>query len=320
GRIAGLVLPVSSKFLFDTVLHKSRPDLLVQLIGIVLSATIIQGIASFSLTQLVSKEGQRAITELRRRVQAHIGLLSLNYYDANKTGALVSRIMSDVEGVRNLIGTGLVEFCGGILTAILALAILVRTNAVMTGIALGFMLMLMIAFGRAFKTIRPIFRDRGKINAEVTGRLTESLGGVRVVKGYHAEERESAVFSAGALRLLQNVFKTLTATSLMGLSSVVMLGIVSSIIMYNGARQILAGHMTQGDLIMYTALMGFMVAPVAQIASIGTQITEALAGLDRTRDVLEQHREDLDPERAIVLPPVNGEIVFDHVDFSYQPA
>jgi ABC-type multidrug transport system fused ATPase/permease subunit len=319
GRVCGLVLPVSSKFLFDTVIRHNRPDLLPFLIGAVVSATIIQGVTSFSLTQLISKEGQRAITELRRRVQAHIGRLPLNYYDANKTGALVSRIMSDVEGVRNLIGTGLVEFCGGILTAVLALSILLEVNARMTLIALGFLVVLMVAFARAFKTIRPIFRERGKINAEVTGRLTESLGGVRVVKGYHAEEREAEVFGAGALRLLQNVFKTLTATSLMGLSSVVMLGVVSAIIMYNGARQILAGHMTQGDLIMYTALMGFLVAPVAQIASIGTQITEALAGLDRTREVLDQHREDADPLRQVKLPMIDGEIVFDHVDFAYEP-
>ncbi len=319
GRVCGLVLPVSTKFLFDRVIHDHRPDLLLPLIAAVVCATMIQGATSFALTQLVSKEGQRTITELRRRVQAHIGKLPLSYYDANKTGALVSRIMSDVEGVRNLIGTGLIEFCGGILTAVLALVILLKVNARMTLIALGFLLLLMVAFARAFKTIRPIFRDRAKINAEVTGRLTESLGGVRVVKGYHAEEREAAVFGAGALRLLQNVFKTLTATSLMGLSSVVMLGIVSAIIMYNGARQILAGHMTQGDLIMYTALMGFLVAPVAQIASIGTQITEALAGLDRTRDVLDQHREDVDPERAATLPAIRGDIVFEHVDFSYEP-
>jgi ABC-type multidrug transport system fused ATPase/permease subunit len=319
GRVCGLVVPVSSKFLFDTVIDRKRPDLLPFLVGAVICATIIQGATSFALTQLISKEGQRAITELRRRVQAHIGRLPLNYYDANKTGALVSRIMSDVEGVRNLIGTGLVEFCGGILTAVLALTILLKVNARMTLIALGFLVVLMVAFARAFKTIRPIFRERGKINAEVTGRLTESLGGVRVVKGYHAEEREAAVFGAGALRLLQNVFKTLTATSLMGLSSVVMLGIVSSIIMYNGASQILGGHMTKGDLFMYTALMGFMVAPVAQIASIGTQITEALAGLDRTREVLDQHREDADPERRVKLPVIQGEIVFEHVDFAYEP-
>jgi subfamily B ATP-binding cassette protein MsbA len=319
GRMCGLVLPVSSKFLFDTVIRRNRPDLLPLLVGAVVSATLIQGLTSFSLTQLISKEGQRAITELRRRVQAHIGLLPLNYYDANKTGALVSRIMSDVEGVRNLIGTGLVEFLGGILTALLALGILLKVNARMTLIALGFLVALMVAFAKAFKTIRPIFRDRAKINAEVTGRLTESLGGVRVVKGYHAEEREAGVFATGALRLLQNIFKTLTATSLMGLSSVVMLGIVSSIIMYNGARQILAGHMTPGDLIMYTALMGFMVAPVAQVAAIGTQLTEALAGLDRTREVLEQHREDADPERTVILPSIHGDIAFEHVDFSYEP-
>src|SRR5499427_4129995 len=318
GRVSGLVLPVSTKFLFDTVIRHNRPDLLPFLIGAVVCATLLQGATSFALTQLISKEGQRAITELRRTVQAHIGKLPLSYYDANKTGALVSRIMTDVEGVRNLIGTGLIEFFGGILTAVLALGILLKVNARMTLIALGFLVALMIAFAQAFKTIRPIFRDRAKINAEVTGRLTESLGGVRVVKGYHAEEREAGVFGAGALRLLQNVFKTLTATSLMGLSSVVMLGIVSSIIMYNGARQILAGHMTQGDLIMYTALMGFMVAPVAQIAAIGTQITEALAGLDRTREVLDQSREDADPERALALPPIQGEIIFEHVDFSYE--
>ena len=319
GRACGLVLPVSSKFLFDNVIEKHQPGLLLPILGAVVAATIIQGISSFSLTQLVSKEGQRAITELRRKVQAHIGKLPLGYYDANKTGALVSRIMSDVEGVRNLIGTGLVEFCGGILTAVFALGILLKVNARMTLVALGFLIVLMVAFARAFKTIRPIFRERAKINAEVTGRLTESLGGVRVVKGYHAEDREAAVFGSGAQRLLQNVFKTLTATSLMGLSSVVMLGIVSSIIMYNGAREILAGHMTRGELIMYTALMGFMVAPVAQIASIGTQITEALAGLDRTRDVLEQNREDVDPERTVILPAIRGDIAFEHVNFEYEP-
>src|SRR5262249_12087582 len=246
GRVTGLVLPVSTKFLLDTVIGKHRADLLLPLVGAVITGTLIQGLTSFALTQLISKEGQRAITELRRRVQAHVGRLPLNYYDANKTGALVARIMTDVEGVRNLIGTGLIDFCGGILTAVLALGILLKINALMTLVALGFLLLLILAFGRAFKTIRPIFRERAKINAEVTGRLTESLGGVRVVKGYHAEERESEVFASGALRLLQNVLKTLTATSLMGLSSVVMLGIVSAIIMYNGAREILAGHMTQG--------------------------------------------------------------------------
>ena len=319
GRLAGLVLPASTKFLIDDVINKHRPDKLLMLVLVVASATLIQGITSFSLTQLLSKEAQRLITELRRKVQAHVGHLSLNYYDANKTGALVSRIMSDVEGVRNLIGTGLVEFLGGILTAVLALGILLKINAWMTSIAIGFLLILTVALGRAFKTIRPIFRERAKINAEVTGRLTESLGGVRVVKGYHAEERESDVFSGGVQKLLDNVLKSLTAISLMGLSSTMMIGIVSAIIMYMGARQIFGGHMTVGGLFSYTMFMGFLIAPVAQIASIGTQITEALAGLDRTREVLAENREDEDPERSTVLPVINGRIEFEHVDFSYEP-
>lgn len=318
GRVCGLVLPAAPKFLIDDVIGKHRPDLLLLLVAAVAAATLVQGVTSFTLTQLLSKEAQRLITELRRKVQTHVGRLSLNYYDANKTGALVSRIMSDVEGVRNLIGTGLVDFCGGVLTAVLALGFLLKFNAQMTGIAIGFLIVLMVALGRAFKTIRPIFRERAKINAEVTGRLTESLGGVRVVKGYHAEDRESSVFAGGVQRLLENVLKTLTATSLMGLISTVMLGAVSSIIMYLGARQILAGHMTVGQLFSYTMFLGFLIAPVAQIASIGTQITEALAGLDRTREVLAEGREDLDPDRTIVLPSIVGKIQFENVNFSYE--
>src|SRR5258708_4415672 len=231
GRLCGLVLPASPKFLIDNVIGKHRPDLLLPLVLAVLGATLIQGLTSFSLTQLLSKEGQRLISELRRRVQTHVGRLSLNYYDANKTGALVSRIMSDVEGIRNLIGTGLVEFCGGVLTALLSLGFLLKYNAQMTRIALGFLVVLMVALSRAFKTIRPIFRERAKINAEVTGRLTESLGGVRVVKGYHAEERESNVFSRGVHRLLDNVLKSLIAASLMGLTPPAVLGVVGTIIM-----------------------------------------------------------------------------------------
>jgi ABC-type multidrug transport system fused ATPase/permease subunit len=319
GRACGLMLPLSPKFLLDDVIGKHRPDLLLPLVSAVVVATLIQGITSFSLTQLLSKEGQRLIAELRRRVQAHVGRLSLSYYDANRTGALVSRIMSDVEGVRNLIGTGLVEFCGGMLTAVLALCVLLKFNAQMTGVAIGFVILLVFALGRTFKAIRPIFRERAKINAEVTGRLTESLGGVRVVKGYHAEEREAGVFSAGVQRLLDNVLKTLTSMSMMGLTSNVVLGVVGATITFMGARQILAGHMTTGALFSYTMFMGFMVAPVAQIASIGTQITEALAGLDRTREVLAELREDQDTERTIVLDQIQGNITFEHVNFSYEP-
>ncbi|HST77638.1 MAG TPA: ABC transporter transmembrane domain-containing protein, partial [Verrucomicrobiae bacterium] len=319
GRLCGLVLPYSTKILIDNVIGKHRSELLVPLVAAVLVATLVQGLSSFSLTQLLSKEGQRVIAELRRKVQEHVGRLSLSYYDASKTGVLVARIMNDVEGVRNLIGTGLVEFCGGLLTAVLALVILLKMNVWMTVIALGFLTVLMIALSRAFKTIRPIFRERSKINAEVTGRLTESLGGVRVVKGYHAEEREAGVFSQGVQRLLNNVLKSLTATSVMGLSSTVTLGVVSSIIMFIGARQIMAGHMTVGVLFSYTMFMGFLVAPVAQIASIGTQITEALAGLDRTREVLNERQEHQDPERTIVLPRIEGQIAFEHVNFAYDP-
>ncbi|HZD07946.1 MAG TPA: ABC transporter ATP-binding protein, partial [Candidatus Limnocylindrales bacterium] len=319
GRLCGLVLPAAPKYLLDDVIGKHRAGVLLPLVLVVLGATLIQGLTSFALTQLLSKEGQRLISELRKRVQTHVGRLSLNYYDANKTGALVSRIMSDVEGIRNLIGTGLVEFFGGVLTAVLSLGFLLKYNAEMTGIAIGFLVVLMVALSRAFKTIRPIFRERAKINAEVTGRLTESLGGVRVVKGYHAEERESNVFGRGVQRLLDNVLKSLTATSLMGLTSTVVLGVVSAIIMFIGARQILAGHMTAGQLFSYTMFMGFLIAPVAQMASIGTQITEALAGLDRTREVLEERREDQDPERSIVLGHINGAITFENVDFSYEP-
>ncbi|MGC2695204.1 MAG: ABC transporter ATP-binding protein [Candidatus Angelobacter sp.] len=319
GRLCGLMLPLSPKFLIDDVINKHRPDLLLPLVGAVLAATFIQGITSFSLTQLLSKEAQRLIAELRRRVQEHVGRLSLSYYDGNKTGTLVARIMTDVEGVRNLIGTGLVEFCGGVLTAVLALGVLLKFNAQMTAIAIGFLLVLMVALGRTFKTIRPIFRERSKINAEVTGRLTESLGGVRVVKGYHAEEREAGVFSGGVQRLLNNVLKTLTAMSMMGLISNVVLGVVGATITYMGAKQILAGHMTVGQLFSYTMFMGFMVAPVAQIASIGTQITEAMAGLDRTQEVLAENREDADPNRTTVLPGIHGAINFEHVNFSYEP-
>ncbi len=318
GRMCGLVLPLAPKFLIDTVIGKHRPALLLPLVCAVLGATLIQGIISFSLTQLLSKEGQRAIAELRRKVQAHVGRLPLNYYDANRTGALVSRIMSDVEGVRNLIGTGLADFCGGLLTAVFSLCAMLYFNAPMTGIALGFLLVLMVALSRTFKTIRPIFRERSKINAEVTGRLTESLGGVRVVKGYHAEQREAGVFSGGVQRLLDNVLRTLTAMSMMGLISNVMLGIIGAIIMFMGARQILAGHMQVGELFSYTMLMGFLVAPVAQVANIGTQITEALAGLDRTREVLEESREDFDPQRTLVLGEIRGAINFEHVDFEYE--
>src|SRR5207253_602360 len=225
-RLCGLVLPASSKYLIDDVLGKRHYQLLSVLVGAVVAATLIQGLTSFTLTQLLSKAAQRLIAELRAKVQAHVGRLPVTYFDANKSGTMVSRIMSDVEGIRNLIGTGLVEFVGGLLTAVIALVVLIRISPLMTGLALLIMASFALVLGKAFRTIRPIFRERGKINAEVTGRLNESLGGVRVVKGFHAEDREAAVFEAGAFRLFENVRKTLFATSIIGLASTLLMGVV----------------------------------------------------------------------------------------------
>src|SRR6267143_4517346 len=243
-RVSGLLLPASQKYLFDNVFGKHQTNLLVPLVVAVLAATLVQGVTSYALTQLLSKAAQRMITELRRKVQEHVGRLPVAYYDSNKTGALVSRIMSDVEGIRNLLGTGLIEFTGGVLTAVVVLVILLKTSLLMTGIAAVVIAGFTLTLRKAFGTIRPIFRERGKINADVTGRLTESLGGVRVVKGYHAESREEKVFAGGVKRLLDNILKTLTATSILGLSSSVLVGLVGAVVMYVGARQILAGSMT----------------------------------------------------------------------------
>src|SRR5205814_1185775 len=248
-RVSGLVLPYSTKFLIDTVIAKHHAERLRPLVLLVLCATIIQGITSFSLTQLLSKAAQRLIAELRQKVQVHISRLPVAFYDSNKTGTLVSRIMSDVEGVRNLLGTGLVELAGGLITSGIAMVVLFRISPLMTVIAFTFLLCFGLALKKAFGTIRPIFRERSKINAEVTGRLAESLGGVRVIKGYHAEEREEAVFASGVRRLLDNVMRTLTATSVMSLSASLLLGVVGAVIMYVGARQIMAGTLTIGGLI-----------------------------------------------------------------------
>jgi ABC-type multidrug transport system fused ATPase/permease subunit len=317
-RVGGLVLPASTKYLIDDVIGKKQTQLLLPIIAAVVAATIVQGLTSFTLTQLLSKSAQRMITDLRKQVQAHIGRLSVSYYDANKTGALVSRIMSDVEGVRNLIGTGLVEFVGGLMTAVIALVILLRISTMMTLVAFGVLVVFAYALNRAFATIRPIFRARPKINAEVTGRLTESLGGVRVVKGYHAEEHEEQVFGSGVQRLLDNVLKTLTATSLMGLSASALTGIVSSVIMFLGARQILAGTMTLGNFVSYVFFLGLLIAPVFQIVNIGTQITEAVTGLERTREILSESKEDADPARQITLGRIEGRVEFQDVHFAYE--
>lgn len=318
-RLSGLVLPASTKYLLDDVILKRQTGLLMPLVVAVIAATAVQGLTSYSLTQLLSKSSQRMIAELRVKVQAHIGRLPVTFYDANKSGVLVSRIMSDVEGVRNLIGTGLVEFAGGILTAVFALAYLLRVSVTMTAAASAAILIFGVGLSRAFKVIRPIYRARPKINAEVIGRLTESLGGVRVVKGYHAEEREEKVFAAGVRRLLDNVLKTLTATSLMSSSAIALLGITSAMIMFFGARTILSGAMTPGGFVSYLAFLAMLIAPVSQIVGIGPQITEALVGLERTREILNEKREDESAERTVRLDRVEGRVVFDQVGFAYDP-
>ena len=316
--VAGLALPASTKYLVDNVMLKHQVRLLTPLVLAVLAATIIQGVTSFTLTQLLSKEGQRLIAQLRRRVQEHVGRLPVAYYDANKAGVLVSRIMTDVEGVRNLIGTGLVEFLGGVLTALLSLIILLRTSALLTSTSLLFIVAFSLVLNKAFSRIRPIFRERGKITAEVTGRLTESLAGVRVVKGYHAEAQEARVFAGGVQRLLENVFRSLTAISLMSLSATVLMGVVGAVVMFLGSRQVFAGTLTLGEFTMFTAFLAFLVAPVFQVVGIGTQLTEALAGLDRTQEVLHERPEDEDTRRNRSIGSIQGVVSFQHVTFAYD--
>jgi len=320
-RVAGLVLPYTSKPLMDTVLspQHSHPELLPRIIAIVFTAMVVQAITSFSLTQLLSKAGQRLIAEMRRQVQRHVGLLSVSYYDENRTGTLVARIMSDVEGVRNLVGTGLVEFVGGLLTAVLAFIYLMHRSATVTLTVFLVMGAFVFILQRGFKVIRPIFRERAKINAEVTGRLTESLGGVRVIKGYHAEEREASVFSAGVERLLSNVMKSLTMTSSLSAASTTVLGLVSALVMWLGGHQVLAGSWTVGDYFSYNMFLAFMIAPVFQIVNIGTQLTEAFAGLDRTGEIMSELEENKSPGRTEKMSPIHGTVRFDDVEFAYDP-
>ncbi len=320
-RLAGLVLPIVSKPLLDKVLSPvhPQPGLLPRIIAAVMIATIVQAISSYSLTQLLSVAGQRLIAEMRREVQRHVGLLSVAYYDENRTGTLVARIMTDVEGVRNLVGTGLVQFVGGMLTAVLVFFFLLYQSVVVTLTVFAVVGAFVFVLQYGFKVIRPIFRERGKINAEVTGRLTESLGGVRVIKGYHAEDREHKVFSAGVDRLLDNVMKSLTMTSVLGSASTTVLGIVSALVMWLGGHLVLNSTWTVGSYFQYNVFLALMVAPVFQIVNVGTQLTEAFAGLDRTNEVMAELEENRDPGRTVKMQPINGTVRFEDVEFAYTP-
>ncbi len=319
--VAGLTLPYLTKFLVDGVLNAAHPapQLLPRLIAAVFVATIVQAVTAFALTQLLSKEGQKLISELRKQVQRHVGQLSVAYYDSNRTGTLVARIMNDVEGVRNLIGTGLVEFVGGVLTSVLAFAYLLHRSVTVTLTVFVVIALFTVILQSGFKKIRPIFRERAKINAEVTGRLTESLGGVRVIKGYHAEDREASVFGRGVDRLLQNVVSSLTMTSSLSAASTTVLGLVSCIVMWLGGHLVMQHRWLVGDYVSYLAFLAFMIAPVFQIVNIGTQLSEAFAGLDRTTEILAELDENSDPARTRLMPPIDGNVRFANVEFAYDP-
>ncbi|MGA3008958.1 MAG: ABC transporter ATP-binding protein [Terracidiphilus sp.] len=320
-RVALLVMPYISKPFMDKVLNQEHPhpELLPGIIAVVFTAMVIQAISSFALTQLLSKAGQRLIAEMRRQVQRHVGLLSVSYYDENRTGTLVARIMTDVEGVRNLVGTGLVEFVGGLFTAILAFVYLLHLSASVTLTAFAVMGAFVFVLQYAFRVIRPIFRERGKINAEVTGRLTESLGGVRVIKGYHAEDREAGVFAEGVGRLLDNVMKSLTMTSALAATATTAVGLLTAIVMSMGGHLIMAHKWTFGDYLSYNMFLVFMTAPIFQIVAIGTQLTEAFAGLDRTNELMAELEENQSPERTLNMPPIHGTVTFENVEFAYDP-
>lgn len=316
--LAGLVLPYASKSLMDDIIPSKNFDALMQMMLYVGSAILVQALTSFALTRLLSVEAQRLISILRSRVQKKLLTLPIRFFDNNKSGALVSRVMSDVEGVRNLVGTGFVQLIGGSITAVISLVILIKINATMTAIVLLPVGLFAFIAMKAFKYIRPIFRERGKIQAEVTGRLTETLNGVRVIKGFNAEKQESEIFASGVERLFLNVKKSLTSTAIMTSSSTFLLGLASAGIMGIGGYFIIHDTMTFGEFLSFTLFLGFMIAPIVQMSNIGSQLTEALAGLDRTQELMTMDEED-DPEvRTIVLDKLEGDIEFKDISFSYE--
>jgi len=318
-RLSGLVLPGTTKYLLDEVIGKGRRELLGGLLAAAGAATLLQAATSFGLSQVLGRAAQRSITELRRKVQRHVGRLSVSYFDQTKAGALLSRVMTDAEGIRNLVGTGLVEVAGGLLTALLALGILFYLNARLTAVALAVLSLFGIVLLFAFKTLRPLFRERSKINADVSGRLTESFSGVRVVKAYRAERREALVFSQGVHRLFRNVAKTMSGFSAVTAFSTLLLGVVGVAIMGIGAKDVLAGRMTIGSFFSFTMYLGLLVGPVVQIVSIGSQITEAFAGLERIREIRNELAEDAGDAEHARLGRVEGRIEFRDVHFEYQP-
>lgn len=317
-RLASLVLPLKSKELLDEIIPNQDIDGLINMILIVAGAIFVQAVTSFALTRLLSVEAQLLISKLRAKVQKKVLSLPISYFDNNKSGALVSRIMSDVEGVRNLVGTGLVQLFGGLVTAIISLVLLINISGKMTLFVLTPVLLFAIIALKAFGYIRPIFRKRGVINSEVKGRLTETLNGVRVIKGFNAEDQENISFEKGVDRLFQNVKKSLTATAIMTSSSVFLLGLASVGIMGIGGAMIIEGTLTTGDFLTFTLLLGYMIAPIVQMSNIGSQLTEAFAGLDRTEEIMNMDSEACDQLRTIELDRILGNVEFKDVSFSYE--
>lgn len=317
-RLASLVLPGASKYLMDEVIAEGDMQMLKTLVLVVMAAIVVQSITSFALTRILSVEAQHLISQLRVKVHRQIIYLPIRFFDNSKSGELVSRIMTDVEGVRNLVGTGLVQLFGGILTAIISLVLLINISPMMTLYVLVPVSIFGVISMKAFGYIRPIFRERGKINAEVTGRLTETLGGVRVIKGFNAEKQEVKTFEDGVEKLFLNIKKSLTSTSLVTSSATFLLGLASTGIMGIGGYMIIEGEITLGDFLAFTLYLGFMIAPIVQMSNIGSQLTEAFAGLDRMEEIMNMKPEDDGTVRNIRIPRINGDVAFQNVNFAYE--
>ncbi len=317
-RLASLVLPGATKYLLDDVIVKKDLHMLKVLIAVVAGSILVQSVTSYMLTKILSVEAQLLISQLRIKVQKKILSLPISYFDNNKSGALVSRIMNDVEGVRNLVGTGLVQLIGGLLTAVISLVLLIKISPMMTFYVLVPVALFAVVAAKAFTYIRPIFKMRGVINADVTGRLTESINGVRVIKGFNAEEQENKTFEKGVEQLFLNVKKSLTSTAIITSAAALLLGLASAGIMGIGGYMIIQGKLTFGDFIAFTLYLGFMIAPIVQMSNIGSQLTEAFAGLDRTQEIMNMAPENDDVARTIQLPSIKGYIKFEDVTFSYE--
>ncbi len=318
-RLVGLVLPASSKYLIDEVIIKQRGELLTTLALAAGGATLIQAASSFALAQVLGVAAQRAITEMRKSVQAHVARLPIRYFDSTQTGILISRIMTDAEGIRNLVGTGIAQLIGGTVTAIISLGVLFYINWRLTSITLLALAIFGAVMGLAFSRLRPLFRERGEINAEVTGRLGETLGGIRIVKAYSAEKRESLIFARGAHRLFRNIARSMTGVSLVTALSTVIIGSIGVILILVGGRSILSGQMTLGDFFMYIFFTALVAAPLVEIAAIGTQITEAFAGLDRIREIKRMATEDEGEQDRAPVQEIEGDVAFENVSYEYNP-